>query len=158
MKKSSKRSLTILSIGLFIILIIVLYPFYLVVANAFKSYSEITKDMLGFPTSLHWENFATAMKMMDFWNAFWNTLKVTVMSNVGLIIFGTMCGYWLIRKSNKLNKFLYYLLLGAMAIPFQSIMIPLIQVMKVTGLTGSHWGMSIGYWGLGCPNDSLSGR
>ena len=33
---------------------------------------------------------------------------------------GSMAGYWLARKKNKVTAFIYFVFIGSMAIPFQA--------------------------------------
>lgn len=133
-----------------LLMIIMLLPLFLVVVNAIKPLTEITRNVLALPSSLYLDNITTAYTKMKFPRAFWNTLVITMFSNLGLVLFGTMTGYWLIRRSNKFNKFLYILFLGAMAIPFQTVMIPLVQVYSSLGMLGSLGTVVFSYWGMGC--------
>lgn len=150
MQKSGKGGLAVLNVAMFLVMLAMLSPFFIVIVNAVKPLTEITKDVLALPTSLYLDNLVMAYRKMNFTSAFFNTLSITILANAGLILFGAMAGYWLIRRPSKLNNFLYVLLLGSMAFPFQAVMIPLVRVMKALGMHGSIPGLAFGYWGLGC--------
>ena len=126
-----------------------LLPFCLIVLNSFKSLLEIAQNILGLPASFSLDNYIRAWKILDYPHAFLNTLIVTILGNAGLIVFGTMTGYWLARHRTRLNRFLYILFLGAMAIPFEACMIPIMRVTSMCHLNRSLLGLGVCYWGLG---------
>lgn len=150
MLKREKLSNVILNILMLFCLILMLFPFYLVLVNSFKTLPELMNNVLALPTSWFPSNFIYAFTQMNYFVSLKNTLVVVVLSNLGLIVFGTMAGYWLIRRPNRLNKVLFYLLLGAMAIPFQAVMIPLVKVMNTLGLMQNLGGLSLAYIGMCC--------
>lgn len=145
----TKRYNNVLSLAFLLLLIFVLLPFCLIVLNSFKSLLEIAQNILGLPASFSLDNYIRAWKILDYPHAFLNTLIVTILGNAGLIIFGTMTGYWLARHRTRLNRFLYILFLGAMAIPFEACMIPIMRVTSMCHLNRSLLGLGVCYWGLG---------
>lgn len=147
--RRERRRANILSTVFLALLLIVLLPFGIIVLNSFKTLLEIAEDILGLPVSFSLDNYVRAWDILQYPHSFLNTLIVTLLGNVGLIVFGTMTGYWLARHRNKLNKFLYLMFLAAMAIPFEACMIPIMRVTNTFHLNGSLAGMGICYWGLG---------
>lgn len=145
----TRRSTNALSLGFLLLLIFVLLPFGLIVLNSFKTLLEIAQNILGLPASFSLNNYIRAWEILDYPRAFLNTLIVTILGNAGLIVFGTMTGYWLARHRTRLNRFLYVLFLAAMAIPFEACMIPIMRVTSVCHFNGSLVGLGICYWGLG---------
>lgn len=145
----TKRHNNALSLAFLLLLIFVLLPFCLIVLNSFKSLLEIAQNILGLPASFSLDNYIRAWKILDYPHAFLNTLIVTILGNAGLIVFGTMTGYWLARHRTRLNRFLYILFLGAMAIPFEACMIPIMRVTSMCHLNRSLLGLGVCYWGLG---------
>ena len=145
----TKRYNNALSLAFLLLLIFVLLPFCLIVLNSFKSLLEIAQNILGLPASFSLDNYIRAWKILDYPHAFLNTLIVTILGNAGLIVFGTMTGYWLARHRTRLNRFLYILFLGAMAIPFEACMILIMRVTSMCHLNRSLLGLGVCYWGLG---------
>ena len=145
----TKRYNNALSLAFLLLLIFVLLPFCLIVLNSFKSLLEIAQNILGLPASFSLDNYIRAWKILYYPHAFLNTLIVTILGNAGLIVFGTMTGYWLARHRTRLNRFLYILFLGAMAIPFEACMIPIMRVTSMCHLNRSLLGLGVCYWGLG---------
>ena len=58
--------------------IIFILPVFLIIMNAFKPNNDILTSFISFPKSLYLENFSEAMRIMNFWTVFRNTLFVTV--------------------------------------------------------------------------------
>ena len=113
MQKSSK-------IGLAFISVIMFLPFLVVIFNSFKTLRQIAANALSFPTSFSFNNYARAWNALNFPRTFFNTLIVTLIGNLGLIVFAAMTGYWLIRRPAKAHKIIYVVLLASMSIPFQA--------------------------------------
>lgn len=146
-----KRRTWIWNIVVFILMAIMIFPFLLVLLNSFKSMNEIGENVMSLPKEWLFGNYAYAFKRMNYPQALTNTLIVTVMGNLGLIFFAPMTGYWLLRQSNSLNRVLYFLFIGAMAIPFQATMIAFVKVMKSLNMNGNLFGVAFSYWGMCCP-------
>jgi raffinose/stachyose/melibiose transport system permease protein len=86
---------------------------------------------------------------MDFGKALLNSIIITVVSNLVIVLFCSMAAYKLVRTKSKLSSILFFILVSAMIIPFQSIMIPLMKVGNKLHLLNSHWGLVIMYLGFG---------
>ncbi|WP_026891675.1 carbohydrate ABC transporter permease [Lacrimispora aerotolerans] len=123
MNRTLKKSLTlILKIA---ITLLVVSPFYIAIIYSVKSKPEMVANRLAFPKIIHWDNFTRAIETSNFGLALKNSLVTTVVSVVLITLFCTMAAYIIARKNNKFYNGIYYLFVGAMIIPFQSIMTPL---------------------------------
>jgi raffinose/stachyose/melibiose transport system permease protein len=126
MKKISKLLIEIFAI---IICACYLFPIYIVLTNAFKDRQELYENMLALPKQLTFEFFGKAMEKMNFLKAFGNSFLVTVISIAIIAILASMTAWMLVRTDNKLSKVLFLVFVATMIIPFQTIMMPLMQVM-----------------------------
>ncbi|MCR8643464.1 carbohydrate ABC transporter permease [Paenibacillus sp. N1-5-1-14] len=125
-----------------------LSPFYLMIVNSFKTKKEIFTDTLGLPNTWTFENYSKAAEQLDFWKTFFNSVLITVIGVVIIIIFASMAAYALSRTKTKLSGILFLVFVAAMLIPFQSVMIPLITLFgKVEML--NRVGIIIMYLGFG---------
>lgn len=106
-----------------------LFPIYIVIVNAFKSRSEIYENILSLPSAFNFEYFFAAMKKMEFLNAFKNSSIVTFGSILLIIILASMTAWMLARTNGKISKTIFSVLVATMLIPFQTIMMPLMQEM-----------------------------
>ncbi len=118
--------------------IVFLFPFYISILMAFKSKKESVKNLLAFPTTIHWENFADAMKKANILESMKNSIILTVGAVVLTLIVASMAGYAIGRQYHKKTFRLYEtLLMAAMMIPFQTLMIPIYKMYKSMNLLNS---------------------
>ncbi len=139
-KKISKVVLNILK---FLVVLTLFSPFYIAVIYACKSKPELVTNRLAFPRTIHWENFTTAVRVSNFGLALKNSAITTVISVFVITMICSMAAYIIARKNNRFYNTLYYILLGAMIIPFQSIMTPLYVMMKHMHLLNSLLGFML---------------
>lgn len=148
MKARQKVMIQLLAI---VSMLIMLFPFCLVLLNAFKNRTEIIKNPLALPSDLSFHNFITAWITMDFPKVLGNTIYVTVLSQIVLIVFGSMLAYMLVRWDWKINKIILGILVCAMIIPFQSLMIPFVSIFGKLGWMNSKTALVFFYLGFGMP-------
>ena len=128
---------------LMVLAVIFIYPMIFVLINSIRSTEEIVLDPAGWPVKLYLEE-------MQFHRVFLNTLVITVLSTVGIIITSAMCAYALARSNSKISWALYIFFAFYLVIPFQIIMVPIgvlasdLHLMNIPGII-------VMYWGLGCP-------
>jgi raffinose/stachyose/melibiose transport system permease protein len=125
-------------------------PFLLIVVNSFKSKDEIVANPLKLPTHLSFSNYTQAYSIMNFSSAFVNTLIITVLSVVVVIVLAAMTAYLYARKDWKINKFFFFFMVAAMIIPFQAIMIPLVKIYGSMHML-NRWTLIFMYAGFGAP-------
>ena len=114
-----------------------LFPIYIILTNSFKSREEMYANALALPKNFSLGYYLDAMNRMDFLNAFKNSLILTVVSVGLLIILCTMAAWMMARYDCKVSKAIYAVLILTMLIPFQTLMMPLMQEMNsITKLTG----------------------
>ena len=128
-----------------------LSPFWFVTSNSFKEFGEILRDAAGWPNPFTFDNYPTAWASAGFVSAFFNSLVVTVAAVVLMIGLGAMAAWRLARVPHRVNKFIFYLFVSAMIIPFQTIMIPIVQIVSDIHLLDTRIGLTLVYLGLGMP-------
>jgi ABC-type sugar transport system, permease component len=106
-----------------------LFPIYIVIVNSFKGRSEIYDNILALPTNVSLEYYLTAMSKMNFGNAVKNSVIVTGVSIVLIVVLASMTAWMLARTNNLISKIIFSLLVATMLIPFQTLMMPLMQEM-----------------------------
>lgn len=104
-----------------------LFPVYIVIVNSFKNRAELYESALALPKELTFEYYSSAMEKMDFLNAFKNSLIVTVVSIAIIVALASMTAWMLVRVQNVLSKILFMVFIATMLIPFQTLMMPLMQ-------------------------------
>jgi raffinose/stachyose/melibiose transport system permease protein len=120
----------ILSALLLAFCILYLSPIYIVLVNSFKNRAELYEDILALPGRLSFVYYANAMERMNFLSALSNSLIVTVISILFITILASMCAWMLVRSENRLGRIIFMILVATMLIPFQTLMMPLLQEMS----------------------------
>lgn len=149
-QKYNGKTLLLEIIGI-ILGIIFLIPFYFVLVNSVKGFAEILLDAAALPKEILFSNFQKVWEIINFPRAFWNSLIITVLSNIGLVVISSMAAWKMVRTPGKLSKILFIFFVAAMVIPFQTVMIPLMKLGGTFNLTNSILGLVLMYFGFGMP-------
>ena len=125
-----------------VLLVVFIWPFFLILTNAFKNMSDITGEPLSLIGSHGFtiENFTKAMRKMHFWRVFGNSAIITTFSTILTILFSAMAAYVIVRNPKwTASKLTFSAMVASMVIPFQVIMVPLVAVYGGTlGLLNSR--------------------
>ena len=86
--RNKKIRHAIMIIVLAILFVAFIFPFIMVIINVFKVKADITANPLALigKHGFTLENFPNAIKKMNFWNSFGNSLFITIFSTIGTII------------------------------------------------------------------------
>ena len=123
--------------------IMIIFPMYLTIISAFKPMDELTKSIFAWPSSFYLGNFKEVITKEGFLHSVINTVFITVVACVGVVLVVPLVSYAIARNMDqkKYYKFLYFFLLIGIFVPFQVKMMPLVQVMSnfhmlnVSGIT-----------------------
>lgn len=132
-----------------LLFLLYIFPFVLIVLNSFKSRMEVVKNPLSLPSIVNFDNFIEAFTTMNYGTALINSLIVTVISVVVIILFSSMLAYYLVRYDSKFSKVIFMALVASMIIPFQSVMIPFVTIFGNIGLLNSRGMLIYFYLGFG---------
>ena len=120
---------TILTIFLSVLSLAWVYPVFMILFNSLKKETAISTDtVFQLPTAETFaglENYANAVGSKGFVEAFLTSLIITVTSVVAILIFCSMCAWYITRVQNILTKAVYYLFVFSMVVPFQMLMFTL---------------------------------
>ncbi|SHM78100.1 carbohydrate ABC transporter permease [Gracilibacillus kekensis] len=129
--------------------ILFLIPFYFVIVNSLKGFSEILLDAAAWPRELMFSNYAEVWEILNFPRAFLNSLIITVFSIIGIVLISSMAAWKMVRTPGKISSILFILFVSAMVIPFQAVMIPLVKLGGILGVMNSIPGIIMMYFGFG---------
>lgn len=103
---------------LFIMAIIVLFPFYWMLISSVKSVTEynLATPTL-WPQVIHWENYGKALVAANLENVFTNTIYVGLVSTVLSLVITVLCAFAFARLEFKGKNAMFAALLGTMMIP-----------------------------------------
>jgi raffinose/stachyose/melibiose transport system permease protein len=140
---------------LIILALFFLSPLYIVLVNSFKNRAEINLNILNLPSRFDFQYYQRAIERMQFPVAFRNSVIIAGFSILCIVILTSMTAWRFVRQRNKVSSFLFFLFVATMIIPFQSIMMPLLQLMgwvqRSTGIKvlNTHAGLIYMYIGFG---------
>jgi len=131
-----------------------LIPVYLLVLTGLKGQTEVTLDrMWTLPQTLGFTSFTEA------WDAlspnFLNSVKVAVPAALISSFVGSINGYVLAKWRFRGSETLFTLILFGMFIPYQAILIPLVQLESSVGLYGTIQGLVLIHIIYGIPITTL---
>ncbi len=131
-KKKIKR------IGVYLVLtafaIIFLIPFFWMVSTSLKGNSQIfVYPPEWIPDPVKWENYADVFDSMPFWQYLFNTVFITVMGIIGVVLSSSLVAYAFARLRWKGRNTLFIFIIATMMLPAQVTMIPVFILYKNIG-------------------------
>jgi glucose/mannose transport system permease protein len=131
-----------------------LLPVYVMLMTGMKSFDEVSlATMWDLPSGLHLDNFQAAFAALR--PNLLNSLQLTIPAAIGSAILGAFNGFVLSKWRFRGSEVVFTLLLFGMFIPYQSILIPLVQFMQRTGLYGGVPGLVFVHIVYGIPITTL---
>ncbi|HEU4792523.1 MAG TPA: carbohydrate ABC transporter permease [Nitrolancea sp.] len=129
-------------------------PVYIMIVTSLKTPLEITqRQYLTFGGTLQVQNYATAFRLA--WPSLINSTVIAVTVTALSVFFGGLSGYFLARFRSRFAKILFVLLAIALYLPYQAVLIPLVQIVARTGLALTHLGLILAYLILNLPLASI---
>jgi glucose/mannose transport system permease protein len=139
-----------------------LLPFYMLVVTSMKSFAEVSlAQMWALPSSLSFSSFVQAWQgnpahgLRGLNANFLNSVKLTVPATVLSAWLGSMNGYVLAKWRFRGADVVFPAILFGMFIPYQSILIPLVQTLQRMGLYGTLQGLIFVHVVYGIPITTL---
>lgn len=136
-----KKSLTY--IGLTVWAIAVLFPFYWMLQNSFKSFSEYNSESIPkfLPAVFTLENYITAFTAVPLGKYLLNTLIFTVSTTVIMLVVITLAAFAFARLDFKGKNLAFTLLLAFMMIPNELVIITNFATITELDLRNTFWGL-----------------
>jgi raffinose/stachyose/melibiose transport system permease protein len=122
-------------------------PFYYIVVNTFKTQQQTSVSPLGLPTSFNLSNYKNVWDNIPVLQSFENTLRVTVLSVVVMLLVGSMAAYSIVMRRTRSSRRIHVVLLLALAVPFQVTLIPIYEAFVSLHLIDSLNGLVVIYCG-----------
>jgi|SRR5208283_4324113 len=156
LRESLPRTIWDWLIVIFLLLVAAFFlmPIYVMVITGLKQAQNVSlSTMWQLPTQISGGGFAEAWRRLvpNLGNSLQLTIPATVFSSIIGAINGYIFSKWKFRGSNTL----FALLVFGMFIPYQSILIPLIQFLEQIKLYGTIWGLIFVHVVYGLPICSL---
>jgi raffinose/stachyose/melibiose transport system permease protein len=130
--------------GLYFLAILLLlftgYPFIYMISTALKNQMEFYESPFSLFTTFNFENVALVFEM-GLTKYFTNSLFVTVISVLAVMLFSAMASYPLSRMKFKLNSTVYLLFIAGMMLPIHATLIPIFKLTQSLGMYDSLWAL-----------------
>ena len=144
MTRRQRINKTILTVVMFALALLILFPFIWMVFCSFKPLNEIYEfppRILSGNMSLN--NYKEVLFEQDpsFLVYLKNTVITTVLSVLGTVITSSMAGYAFAKMKFKFRDQLFLLYLVTMMVPFQVLMVPQFILFKAMGIFNTLWAL-----------------
>ncbi|MBQ4562954.1 MAG: carbohydrate ABC transporter permease [Lachnospiraceae bacterium] len=152
MKKKQSASDMIWTVILSIASILYMYPIVMILFNSLKKESAIsTNTAFTLPTAETFaglENYVNAITSKGFLQSLGYSFFITLSSVVAILLFCSMCSWFITRVKGFVSSALYFLFAFSMVVPFQMVMFTLSQTADQLKLN-TPWNIWVIYLGFG---------
>ncbi len=144
MNKKILKYILLLIYSLFVIL-----PVFIVFVSSLRPAEDIFKYMMPFswktliPTNIDFSAYITIFKEFNFGRALFNSFFISIMSVLGGVIINSMAGFAFAHFRFKGSKILFIFVIATFMAPFESIAIPLYNLIKGLGLINTYYGLIV---------------
>ncbi|MDD3410676.1 MAG: carbohydrate ABC transporter permease, partial [Eubacteriales bacterium] len=136
---------TLRNLVLFVGILLVLFPMYLVLINSFKTLEEASQDFFALPLSINLDNVRELLSSQNYFHYVANSLLVSIVSMGVVAVFVPLVSYALARNLHRRYfKFLYFYILLGLFVPSQVIMLPIVKQMSSLHMM-NQWGLILLY-------------
>ncbi|MBQ9324846.1 MAG: carbohydrate ABC transporter permease [Clostridia bacterium] len=136
----------LVQVGLVLWAIICLFPVYWMFTFSLKSNEEIFgANVMGLPQKWLWENYSRALNVGNMGQYFLNSLIVTVVSIVFVLIASIMATYAMTRLQWKGRKKMNSFFMLGLTIPIHAAIVPLYTTLSRLSMLNTYWALIIPY-------------
>ncbi|MBX2886634.1 MAG: carbohydrate ABC transporter permease [Granulosicoccus sp.] len=145
---------TLLMVSLYYLL-----PLYVMIVTSLKGMPEIRVgnifapplDITFEPWVKAWAEACTGINCDGLSRGFWNSVRILIPSVFLSIAIASVNGYALARWRFKGSEFYFSILIVGAFIPYQTMLYPLVIILREIGLMGSIWGLVLVHTIFGMP-------
>lgn len=152
MKNRKSISDTLMTIILTVLSIVWVYPVIMILFNSLKVETAIsTNTAFDLPTAETFtglQNYVNAVSSKGFVDAFFTSLVITITSVAAILLFCSMCAWYITRVETIFTKLVYFLFVFSMVVPFQMLMFTLAATSDQLKLN-TPWNIWVIYLGFG---------
>ncbi|MDF1478602.1 carbohydrate ABC transporter permease [Leifsonia sp. H3M29-4] len=126
------------------------FPLYVLVNISLRDANDPASP-IQFTTNVTVKHYVDAWATAGLAQAMANSLFVTIVSIVAIVVFSALAAYALVRVTSRLSTIAFWLFVAGLLLPFQIAMIPLYFTIRDLGLLGNLWSLVIFYIGAQMP-------
>jgi multiple sugar transport system permease protein len=124
--------------------LIFLYPFIWMVIASLSPENQIG-NLTFIPTSLSFDSYVQMISTVPIFRSFLNSMFVSSVITLGVLVFGSMVGYALSRLEFKGRNLIFYIIIFTMTLPFQITLIPQYIIMVKFHWVDTYWALIVPY-------------
>ena len=124
-----------------------LMPFLWMVSTSLKAKNLVSVvPIVWIPPELIWENYITPFQFMPFAIWYRNTIFMTVVNVIGILLSTSLVAFGFARIPFKGRDIQFLILLATMMLPAQVTLIPTYYLWSKLGLTNTYWPLIVPQW------------
>lgn len=146
-ERAESRGSLVQALVALVVTLAFIVPVYLVIVNSLKPHAQIFTNPAAIPIPPTFQNFTDVLTRPDglFWSGLLNSTQLTLVSTVLSILFAALMAHYMVRRKNRISKFLFILIPMGLMIPTVTTLMPLLTVLKELNLVGSVFGLMLVY-------------
>ncbi len=132
--------------------ILIFYPLFNMIVSSFKTTREIFQNPFALPAQPVLDNYRVVWVEKGFGRYFVNSLLVTLVAMVFVVLLGSMGAYGVSRYTYRLRTLVYMLFLSGIMLPLKAAIIPLFILIKRLGLMDTRLSITLIFLAMGLPS------
>jgi glucose/mannose transport system permease protein len=134
-----------------------LMPIYVLMVTALKPFKDVSVlTMWELPKGFTPGSFATAWERVS--PNFWNSMQITIPTALISSLIGSLNGYIFAKWRFRYANVIFTLFLFGLFLPYQAVLIPLVQTLQTLGLYGTLPGLILTHCIFGIPITAMMFR
>lgn len=125
-------------LGVIVVVLVNLVPLIIALSTSLRE-PRNNSNPLNLFQDMSWASYAAAFERMRFPEALWNSVVLTGISVLFVVLFAAMASYPMARLRTRWSKFLYLFFLSGLVIPAQMVLIPVVQMINSLQLPTSSY-------------------
>jgi len=146
---SIKAKKTIVTLLMIIPIIIIMFPFYMLINNSLKSLRAMTNNSLALAIPPIFDNYITVIQSVNYFRRLLNNFIVIIPSLALIVLLGAMAGYVVARRPSRVTKIIYVYIILGVALPGFTALYPQIRLIHQLGLMNTYASLIFIYTGVG---------
>jgi raffinose/stachyose/melibiose transport system permease protein len=132
--------------------LIIFYPLFNMIMSSFKSTRDILRFPFALPQKLDFSSYKTVWVDRGFGRFFFNSVWMTTVSMIFVLLFGSMAAYGVSRYVYRMRTAVYMLFLSGIMLPLKAAIIPLFMLMKKLGFVDKPISVILIFIAMGLPS------
>ena len=143
-KKKIHISTILLNLLCIFLCMVIAAPLLWIILNSFKTNQEMFMDSLALPKEWQFGNYLKAWSM-GLYRYFGNSVLVSAISLVGILVLSSFLAYGLTRFRAKGSNIIFIIVLGGMALSEQIALVPLYNILQALHLYNTYAAVILPY-------------